>query len=54
LISQTPPQAVAVFVDPGVACWKWAELVADLYLRLGISHSKVCGYEAPPVVRPLR
>ena len=41
-------------VDPGVACWKWAELVADLYLRLGISHSKVYGYEAPPVLRPLR
>ena len=41
-------------VDPGVACWKWAELAADLYLRLGITHSKVYGYEAPPVVRPLR
>jgi allantoin racemase len=41
-------------VDPGVACWKWAELVADLYLRLGISHSKVYGFEAPPVMRPLR
>jgi Asp/Glu/hydantoin racemase len=40
-------------VDPGVACWKWAELAADLYLRLGISHSKVYGYEAPPVARPL-
>jgi Asp/Glu/hydantoin racemase len=35
-------------VDPGVACWKWAELVADLYERLGLSHSKVYGYEAPP------
>jgi allantoin racemase len=41
-------------VDPGVACWKWAELAADLYLRLGISHSKAYGYEAPPVARPLR
>lgn len=41
-------------VDPGVACWKWAELAADLYLRLGITHSKVYGYEAPPIVRPLR
>lgn len=40
-------------VDPGVACWKWAELAADLYLRLGITHSKVYGYEAPPIVRPL-
>ena len=40
-------------VDPGVACWKWAELVADLYERLGISHSKVYGYEAPPLERPV-
>jgi allantoin racemase len=36
-------------VDPGVACWKWAELVADLHERLGLSHSKVYGFEAPPV-----
>lgn len=35
-------------VDPGVACWKWAELVADLYARPGISHSKIGGFEAPP------
>ena len=36
-------------VDPGVACWKWAELVADLYERVGLSHSKAYGYEAPPL-----
>lgn len=41
-------------IDPGVACWKWAELAADLYLGLGISHAKAYGYEAPPLVRPLR
>jgi Asp/Glu/hydantoin racemase len=41
-------------VDPGVACWKWAELVADLYLELGLAHSKVYGYEAPPSARSLR
>jgi allantoin racemase len=35
-------------VDPGVACWKWAELAADLYLRQGLTHSKVYGFEAPP------
>jgi allantoin racemase len=40
-------------VDPGVACWKWAELVGDLYERLGISHSKVYGFEAPPLERPV-
>jgi allantoin racemase len=39
-------------VDPGVACWKWAELVADLHERLGISHSKVYGFEAAPAGRP--
>ena len=37
-------------VDPGVACWKWAELASDLYLRQGLTHSKVYGYEAPPAV----
>jgi Asp/Glu/hydantoin racemase len=36
-------------VDPGVACWKWAEIASDLYLRQGITHSKIYGYEAPPV-----
>jgi allantoin racemase len=40
-------------VDPGVACWKWAELVADLYERVGLHHSKVYGYEAPPLERPV-
>ena len=38
-------------VDPGVACWKWAELVADLYDGIGLSHSKRFGYEAPPLER---
>jgi allantoin racemase len=38
-------------VDPGVACWKWAELVADVYERVGISHSKVGGFETPPLER---
>jgi allantoin racemase len=38
-------------VDPGVACWKWAELVADLYERVGLRHSKLYGYEAPPQER---
>ena len=40
-------------VDPGVACWKWAELVADLYEGHGISHSKVYGFEAPPLEHPV-
>lgn len=36
------------FVDPGVACWKWAELMADVYCRLGLTHVQRFGYEAPP------
>jgi allantoin racemase len=39
-------------VDPGVACWKWAEMAADLYTGLGLTHSKAFGYEAPPVPSP--
>jgi allantoin racemase len=35
-------------VDPGVACWKWAELVGDLYQRIGLGHCKLFGFEAPP------
>jgi allantoin racemase len=35
-------------VDPGVACWKWAEMMADVYERFGLTHSKVGGYESPP------
>jgi allantoin racemase len=35
-------------VDPGAACWKFAEMAADLYRGAGYSHSKVGGYEAPP------
>jgi Asp/Glu/hydantoin racemase len=36
------------FVDPGVACWKWAEMMADLYHGSGLSHCKSFGYESPP------
>lgn len=38
-------------VDPGVACWKWAEMAADMYRTAGYTHSKIGGYEAPPRVR---
>lgn len=36
------------FVDPGVACWKWAELMADVYGRFGLTHCQQFGYEPPP------
>jgi allantoin racemase len=35
-------------LDPGAACWKWAEMAADLYLKQGLSHRRAPGYEAPP------
>lgn len=35
-------------VDPGAACWKFAEMAADLYRAAGYTHSKIGGYEAPP------
>lgn len=39
----------APIVDPGVACWKWGEMVASMYEKVGYSHSKIGGYEAPPL-----
>jgi allantoin racemase len=36
------------FVDPGVACWKWAEMMSDVYRRFGLTHCQRFGYEAPP------
>ncbi|MFJ4653456.1 aspartate/glutamate racemase family protein [Nocardia sp. NPDC088792] len=38
------------FVDPGMAAWKWAEMMADLYEREEVSHAEVGGYERPPPV----
>jgi allantoin racemase len=35
-------------LDPAVACWKWAEMAADLYTLAGISHCNSFGHEAPP------
>ncbi|HVW46067.1 MAG TPA: aspartate/glutamate racemase family protein [Solirubrobacterales bacterium] len=35
-------------LDPGVACWKWAEMAADIYRRTGLGHGRAFGYEAPP------
>ena len=35
-------------LDPVVTSWKFAEMQADMYSTLGISHSKVYGYESPP------
>lgn len=35
-------------VDPVIAAWKYAEMLADLYSKLGFTHSKVYGYESPP------
>jgi len=35
-------------LDPVVTSWKFAEMQADMYSMLGISHSKAYGYETPP------
>jgi allantoin racemase len=35
-------------IDPVIISFKYAELLADLYSKLGISHSKIYGYESPP------
>lgn len=36
-------------VDAVVVTWKYAEMMADLYRRMGLVHSKLFGYEPPPV-----
>jgi allantoin racemase len=38
-------------VDPGMTSWKWAEMMADLYERVGLTHVDGFGYEAPPELR---
>jgi allantoin racemase len=35
-------------IDPVIISFKYAELLADLYSKLGLSHSKIYGYESPP------
>lgn len=35
-------------LDPVVTSWKYAEMMADLYRKLGITHSKLFGFEPPP------
>jgi allantoin racemase len=39
------------FVDPGMAAWKWAEMMADLYEREALSHAEIGAYERPPSAR---
>ena len=40
---RAPPRFDFPIVDPGVACWKWAEMAADLYRTAGYTHSKIGG-----------
>jgi allantoin racemase len=37
------------FVDPGMASWKWAEMMADRYEHEAVSHSGIGDYEPLPV-----
>ncbi len=43
----------APIVDPGIVCWKFAEMAADLYSTVGYSHSKIGGHEAPTEREPV-
>lgn len=48
-LAQRAAEELAVpLLDPGVATWKWAEMAADVYLTLGLSHARAFGYEPPP------
>jgi allantoin racemase len=38
-------------LDAVVTSWKFAEMMADLYRKTGLKHSKLYGYEAPPEAR---
>lgn len=35
-------------LDAVVIAWKYAEIMADLYRKMGLTHSKLFGYEKPP------
>jgi len=37
-------------LDAVVTSWKYAEMMADLYRKVGLTHSKLYGYEPPPDV----
>jgi len=35
-------------LDPVVTSWKYAEMMADLHRKVGLTHCKLYGYEPPP------
>jgi len=35
-------------LDPVVVSWKYAEMLADLYQKVKLTHCKMFGYESPP------
>jgi allantoin racemase len=35
-------------IDAVVVTWKYAEMLADLYRKMGLTHCKLYGYEPPP------
>jgi allantoin racemase len=35
-------------LDPVVTSWKYAEMLADLYQKVGLTHSRLYGFEPPP------
>jgi allantoin racemase len=38
----------APVLDPVIVAWKYAEMMGDMYRRLGLVHSKLYGYEGAP------
>jgi allantoin racemase len=48
LAARAQAELPIVLLDPGAACWKWAEMVAELYVAQGLTHARAPGYEAPP------
>jgi len=40
-------------LDAVVVSWKYAEMLADLHRKIGLTHCKLYGYEPPPNIRKL-
>jgi hypothetical protein len=48
LVERAAAELPVPLLDPGTACWKWAEMAGDIYRRTGLSHARAFGFEAPP------
>jgi allantoin racemase len=48
LVEELMGQIGAPVLDAVCVSWKYAEMMGELYRKLGISHSKLYAYETPP------